>query len=222
MFKTIRETLWPTIRSEESFPELSRYSGVRMIALGLVILVVTMLAVWLVDWLLDYGVQAAALDIWAAAEAVFAKMRKVEIFLVNAYVHLGLFVLLGVLALAGTVRASNAIYVIAMNARRTTEDYERIRLLAKNCDKQAKLQLWCGIAFLALSFCSEPAEIDIELTVISVVTFFVTFLIPSNYYKWLLAPKVRECEFVHWMLSRASYESFDVDFIRAEVRRFLN
>lgn len=219
MFKTIRETFWPTVRSEESFPELSRYSGVRMIQLSLAFL----LAATLIAWLVDYGVLAAVTKLWAGLTWFLIKLRIVETFLVTLHVHLGLFVLFGVVTLAGAVRASNAIYAIAMKPDRTTEDYERIRVLALSVDRQNDIQLYCGFSFLGLSVVSAlpllfnedrtTHGLDVPLTMISIATFFVTLMLPDCY-RWLLAPNVRNCNFVHQMLKSKAFSSFNVDSIR--------
>lgn len=219
MFKTIRETFWPTVRPEESFPELNRYSGVRMIQLSLAFL----LAATLIAWLVDYGVLAAVTKLWAGLAWFLTKLRGVETFLVTLHVHLGLFVLFGVVTLAGAVRASNAIYAIAMKTDRTTEDYERIRVLALSVDRQNDIQFYCGFSFLGLSVLSALPLLfnedraahgfDVPLTMISIATFFVTLMLPDGY-RWLLAPNVRECKFVHQMLNFNAHGPFNVDAIR--------
>lgn len=219
MLMLIRETFWPTVRSEESFPELNRYSGVRMIQLSLAFL----LAATLIAWLVDYGVLAAVTKLWAGLAWFLTKLRGVETFLVTLHVHLGLFVLFGVVTLAGAVRASNAIYAIAMKTDRTTEDYERIRVLALSVDRQSDIQLYCGFSFLGLSVVSAlpllfnedrtTHGLDVPLTMISIATFFVTLMLPDCY-RWLLAPNVRNCKFVHQMLKSKAFSSFNVDSIR--------
>lgn len=222
MLKTIRETFWPTVRSDESFPELNRYSGVRMLLLGLAFLLVSTLVALIVD----YGVLAAATKLWAGLAWFLAKLRIVETFLVTLHVHLGLFVLFGVVTLAGVVRASNAIYAIAMKTDRTTEDYERIRVLALSVNRQENIQLFWGFFFLGLSFVSALPLLfllfnedraahgfDVTLTIISIATFFVTLILPDCY-RGLLAPNVRECKFVHQMLKSKALSSFNVDSIR--------